>query len=154
MKVLMIYHSGVGNTKLISSLIYSHLADCEVCDIFSIESVPSGLDYNAYDAYVIGFPTYHARPSEDIMHYFKNIESLKERRPAFIFTTCGWYSANALRIFTKCILTKNIFPVMTRTYKCTATDGVLLAPILKILYDFDKRLPSKILSDSKAYSSI
>lgn len=151
MKVLLMYHSSVGNTKLLSNLICSVLAKTVECDIFSVESLPSDLDYNDYDAYVIGFPTYHSRPSEEIMKHFNSIQVLKEKKPAFIFTTCGWYSANALRIFVKVNLNKGIYPLMSRSYKCIATDGILIAPMLKFLFDFDRKLPSKIERDSKEF---
>ena len=154
MKILIIYHSSVGNTKLLAHLVNSHLAQSEQCDIFNIESVPNELDYNDYDAYVIGFPTYHSRPSADVMRHFSGIKPLKEKKPAFIFTTCGWYSENALRFFIKLSLTKGIYPVMSRTYKCIATDGILIAPMLKLLYDFDKNLPSKIKIDVKEFIDI
>ncbi len=147
MKVLIIYHSGVGNTKLLSTLIYNHLVKKNECDLYAIESVPEALDFNTYDAYVIGFPTFHSQPSYDIVNYFDSIGPISQKKPAFIFTTCGWYSANTLRTISKICFTKGIIPLMTRSYKCIATDGVLIAAPLKILFDFDKRLTNKLKRD-------
>lgn len=90
MKVLLMYHSSVGNTKLLSNLICSALAKTVQCDSFSVESVPSDLDYNDYDAFVIGFPTYHSRPSEEIMKHFNGIQALKEKsQPLFLRRVAG-----------------------------------------------------------------
>jgi len=154
MKILVIYHSGVGNTKLVSKLIYNQLSKYKQCDIYGIESVPHNLNFDEYDGYVIGFPTFHSRPSDDIINYFNGIRPIRDKKPAFIFTTCGWYSVNTLRIFTKICFAKGIIPVMSRTYRCIATDGVLIAPAFKFLFDFDKKLSYKIRIDSYKYIDI
>ncbi len=154
MKVLVIYHSAVGNTKLVSNLMYNHLIKSKQCDIHSIESVPHDLAFDEYDAYVIGFPTFHSRPSADIMSFLNGIRPIREKKPAFIFTTCGWYSANALRIFAKMCFAKGISPVMSRSYRCIATDGVLIAPSLKFLFDFERKLPDKIRRNLFTYMDL
>lgn len=147
MKILMVYHSGVGNTKLIAEMLHLRLQKEYEIEMYTVEEIGNQNSYIDYDGYIIGFPTYHTHPSISITKFINKIESQKNSKPAYIFTTCGWYSANTLRIFAKMCIAKNIMPVLSRSYRCTATDGVLLAPYIKSFWTFEKRLDKKIEKD-------
>lgn len=153
MKLLAIYHSGVGNTRLIAEMLSNKLRKSYEIDIYAIEEIEDTFSYEDYDGYIIGFPTYHAHPSVSILKLVSNINKLHDSKPAYIFTTCGWFSANALRIFTKVCVAKNIIPVLFQSYRCAATDGVLLAPKIKMLYSYEKGLIKKIEYDVEKITS-
>ena len=67
-----------------------------------------------------------------ILTFIKQMEQLEISIPAFLFTTCGLYSANTLRIFAKLCEKKNMITILSRSYRCAATDGILLAPAMRI----------------------
>lgn len=144
MKTLIIYHSGVGNTKIIANMLYNQLKNKTNATIKSIEEISSDFEIGKFDNYIIGFPTYHSSPSPSILRYLESINPLTQNKPAYIFTTCGWYSTNTLRIFAKRCLDKNIMPVMCCSYRCPATDGTLIAPNMKIWFKFEKDIQIRI----------
>lgn len=63
MKILILYHSGVGNTKKVAKLIESNLNHHTEVDCISIEQLPENMDYSLYSGIVIGFPTIHTNPT-------------------------------------------------------------------------------------------
>ena len=152
-KILILYYSGVGNTKKVAEWFLSYLTPfCETM-IYSVEKLPSIIDLNNYNAVVIGFPTIHSEPAKPIMMFLNNLPPVKTRIPTFIFTTCGLYSANALRIFAKECINKNLIPVLSRSYRCAAVDGILLAPFMKCLFDDEKNLQERIKNDSQWFKT-
>ena len=144
MKLLIMYHSGVGNTKLIAEIIKFKLEEKNNVEMYAIEDISDELSIEDYDGLIIGFPTYHGHPSKSILNFMQKIKPLHKSKPAFIFTTCGWFSANTLRIFAKLCVKKKIDPVWHQSFRCIATDGVLLAPFLKCLFFFEKGVIKKI----------
>ena len=147
MKLLIIYHSGAGNTRTIAKILETKLKEIHEIDIYPIEEINNKLVYEDYDGLIIGFPTYHTHPSVSIIKYINSIKKLDIGKPAYIFTTCGWFSANTLRIFARLCLYKNVVPVLYQSYRCTATDGALLAPNIKTFFKFEKKIMSKINND-------
>lgn len=148
MKILMLYYSGVGNTKMVAGKICERLE--KTCDItvVSIEEMTDNFEWIVYDALIIGFPTIHASPAKPIMDYIKTLQSLPKAVPAFIFTSCGLYSANTLRIFAKECVKRNVIPIMGKCYRCSATDGALIAPFMSVWFRHEKKLEEKIAKDS------
>ena len=75
----------------------------------------------------------------------------KTRIPTLLFTTCGLYSANTLRIFAKRCRKKNLIPIQSESYRCQATDGSLLAPKMEIWFKHEKGLRNRIEQDSNVF---
>lgn len=151
LKILILFFSGVGNTKMVANKIRSLLLLENNITISSIESIRSDLDLTCYDAVVIGFPTIHSAPAKPIIEFVRKLSVLKTPCPAFIFTTCGLYSTNTLRIFAKEAISKNIIPIQCKSYRCAATDGSLIASFMKIWFKHDKNLVYKIENDTKDF---
>ncbi len=103
-----------------------------------------------YDHLVIGFPTYHGDPSASIRTFIERLPVYTRPKKIFAFTTCGLYSANTLRIFTKQCLTKKLVTVHSQSYRCPASDGSLLAPRLQVVFRFEKGLVEKVKGDVDA----
>lgn len=154
MKLLVIYHSGVGNTKLIAEMLNNRLKQSFVTEIMAIEKIQDEFFLDNYDGYIIGFPTHHTHPSISIIEFINNMTMLCKRKPAYIFTTCGWYSANTLRIFAKICVVKNIIPVLHQSYRCAATDGTLLVPYIKVLFTFEKNLEQKVENEAEKIKDV
>lgn len=151
MKILILYYSGVGNTKMVAKKMERTLTSyCEVV-ISSIEKKSDNIDINNYDAIVIGFPTIHASPAKPIMNFIEQLQTSQKSIPTFLFTTCGLYSANTLRIFAKESIKKNIVPILNKSYRCAATDGILIAPFMNIWFRNEKTLEDKIIKDCTAF---
>lgn len=122
--------------------------------LISIEDIDENFDFINYDAAVIGFPTIHSSPAKPMLDFIEKLMPLKECIPAFLFTTCGLYSANTLRIFAKKAITKNIKVILCKTYRCSATDGILLAPSMHIWSKPEKNLDEKLYDDSLAFINL
>jgi ferredoxin len=112
--------------------------------IKSIEDRTNNFDLNEFDNFIIGFPTYHSSPSQSILSFITSMEPLSNEKPVYLFTTCGLYSANTLRIFSKECIKKKFIPVLHRSFRCPATDGTLLTPNIKLWFEFEKDINSLI----------
>ena len=150
-RVLILYHSGVTNTRMVAEKVFHRIYNTFDTKMYSVEQMPCDIELNEYDSIVIGFPTIHATPSKRILEFINGFSKLTKPLPAFIFTTCGLCSANTLRIFAKHCIAKNIIPVLNSSYRCSATDGALIAPWMDILFRHEKGLDEKIDKDCACY---
>lgn len=151
MNILILYYSGVGNTKMVATKIFDLLHGSHEATLVSIEKLSTDIAIDNYDSLVIGFPTIHAAPAQPILTFIKQIKRLEKSIPAFLFTTCGLYSANTLRIFGKQCEKKKIITILSKSYRCAATDGVLIAPTMNIWFCHEKRLDKKVEHDVSAF---
>jgi len=153
-EVLVLYYSGVGNTKRVAEIITSNISAQYNVDIYSVEKLPDNFSINQYKAIIIGFPTIHSSPAKPILEFLNNITKLENVVPTYVFTTCGLYSANSLRIFGKISVMKNMAPIINRSYRCPATDGMLLVPFLKYLFVDEKNLHQRVKKDSFEFMNL
>ena len=145
-KILIVYFSGVGATKKVAEIIHSQVSKRCKTDIFSIEdnNSPGVCDYNAL---IIGTPVHHAAPAKAVMNYVDTIKQPKDEMPVFIYNTRGLCSLNTNRILAKKLREKNMVTVMDKEYKSLASDGVLIFPFIKWLFQFENNLEMKICKD-------
>ncbi len=138
-KAALLYHSGAGSTKTVSEILVHKLED-----LFNIEIKHIDFDYDyslltSYDVLILGFPTYHCEPSNSMMDFIQKMPIFKNSIKAFIFTTYGLYSGNALRITAKELKKKNVKVLDYFSFRSPASDGALLFPSsLKILFEYEK----------------
>lgn len=151
MNILILYYSGVGNTKMVATKIFDLLRGSHEVTLTSIEELQTDPVIADYDSLVIGFPTIHVAPAQPILTFMEQIKQLKKPVPTFLFTTCGLYSANTLRIFAKQCEKKNIITILSRSYRCAAVDGILIAPSMKIWFSHEKRLDKKVENDVSTF---
>ena len=150
-KILLLYYSGVGNTKRVAKIIKEKLSIRYNVDMYSIEKLPVNFSLENYKAVVIGFPTIHSSPAKPINIFLDKLEKLKKPIGAYIFTTFGLYSCNALRILSLRCSEKNIIPILNKGYRCKATDGILLTPFMKCWFSDDKKLNEKLKRDTQEF---
>ena len=157
-KISIIYHSGVGNTKLVAKIMRNILEEKNIC--VYLKSVEEKIDIQEIatsSALIFGFPIYHGAPSTSMKLFIKDSNwLLTMNMPYFVYSTYGLYSANATRVFAK-LLDKNsnkIFPVYHSGYRMAATDGVLIAPSISFFQTFERNLVSNIKEDILKFISI
>lgn len=136
---------------MVATRIFNLLYDTHEVTLASIEKNQQDIATSNYDGLVIGFPTIHATPAQPILTFIKQIKEFKKSIPTFLFTTCGLYSANTLRIFAKKCEKKNIIPILSKSYRCAATDGVLIAPNMNIWSCHEKQLDKRVESDVSTF---
>ena len=146
---LLIYFSGVGNTKYVTEKI-NRLAEKIPTEIYSVENLPDEFSVDNYSAIILGTPTYHSEPAEPLMRFLGAIKT-NRKIPAFIFATCGLYSENCLRILAKACLKHRIIPIHYASYRCSATDGMLLASFMKCWFSNEKNIEEKIKRDFRMF---
>lgn len=146
-KILILYFSGVGNTKYVAEYMYSKLKKNVLVDIRCIEEVEAELDICRYDKIILGTPTIHSEPAKPVKDYLADIKPLKKPIPAFIFATYGLYPENVLRVLADLCIAKNIVPVKYSGYRCRANDGSLLFPFIKFLNHNEKYIERKMKRD-------
>ncbi|QUH26616.1 EFR1 family ferrodoxin [Serpentinicella alkaliphila] len=152
-KILILYHSGAGSTKTIAEIYYKML------HLYSIDisTISFEYEYNKlhdYNFIIFAFPTYHCSPSTSMKEFIKNIPVFDKPKKAFVFTTCGLFSGNALREFIKECSPKNISINGFSVYRAPATDGVLLLPPIYFMFNYEKNIAYKIKSDIKKIEQI
>lgn len=146
-KLLILYFSGVGNTKYVAEYMYLSIKKQCVVDIRSIEEIDISFDFSQYNKIVLGTSTIHSEPAKPMKDFLKAIDSLKTPIPAFIFATYGLYPENVLRVFAELCIAKNIVPVSYSGYRCSATDGILLVPTINFFTKDEKYINKKIEKD-------
>ena len=146
-KISILYYSGVGNTKTIAKRMNCYLKNKNDVDMYSIEELPKDFKFDIYSRVIIGFPTIHSAPASLMVDFIQKVNSTNKKIPVFVYTTCGLYSGNAIRIFCKLLICKNMIPVYTSSYRCPAVDGILLMPNIKQWYNYEKGLSFKIKKD-------
>lgn len=152
--ILIIYYSGVGNTKKVATMIFNCIKNNCTATIYSIEKLPPKFNLNNYDAIIFGFPTIHTAPAQPMLKFISELSYLEKQIPTFLFTTCGLYSANTLRIFGYKCIRKNILPILNKSYRCSATDGSLLAPFMKCWFNDEKNLLEKVNRDALQFTKL
>lgn len=69
---LIIYFSGVGNTKAVAE----HIKICAnktSTEIYSMEKIPVDFSIDNHSAIIIGTPTYHSEPAKPLMKFLEII---------------------------------------------------------------------------------
>jgi len=154
MKILILYHSGAGNTRLLSRWICEKLSGKHKVEIAHIHSKYNKEYLQNFDLLVFGFPTHHAAPSLSMTEYIHHLKSFETPAKAFIFTTYGLYPGNSLRIFAKMLNKKNIKVLSYQKFRSPATDGVLLfSSKLRFMFRFEKNITNKLHSFTKEISN-
>lgn len=146
-RILILYFSGVGNTKYVAETISSFIPKNYMIDIKSIEQIDENFDFSRYDKLILGTSTIHSEPAKPMKTFLYSIKRLTNPVPTFLFATYGFYPENVLRIFAKLCIPKNIIPIHYAGYRCRATDGMLLAPTIKFFRNNEKDLCKKIEQD-------
>lgn len=145
-KIMILYHSGAGSTKTIAE-IYNQLLNQHTVQMASVtESIPMDSLDNS-DLLIFAFPTYHCTPSTSMRKFVQRIPVLKAKAKAFIITTYGLFSGNAIRIFSQEAKKKNIITVGYSDYKAPATDGTLLFPPFSFMYRYENKIEYAIRND-------
>ncbi len=144
-RVLIIYHSGAGGTQTLAEVYYKKLS------MYLVDIQPIKLEYdykslNQYDFVIFAFPTYHCEPSTSMMDFIKNMPALHAATKSFVFTTCGLFSGNTLRIFIKKCKAKNIIVCGSAIYRAPASDGALLLPRVPFMFRYQKNIAYKVTS--------
>jgi ferredoxin/flavodoxin len=148
-KILSLFHSGVGNTKFVSERIINYLTSKNVSiENFSVEHFDNEKIFD-YEFLIIGFPTYFLEASKVMGEFIASLSRFENPKYAFIYTTCGLFSANTLYNFAANLRTKNIHVVHSAVYRCPATDFVLIMPSFKPTLTFEKNLQMHIELDLK-----
>ena len=153
-KIVILYYSGVGNTKTIAQYMYNYLKQKQSVDMYSIEELSTEFSFDKYSKVIIGFPTIHTEPAVPMTHFIQQLDKSEKKLPTFVYTTCGLYSGNAIRIFCKLAIAKNIVPTYTSSYRSPATDGILLTPKIKRWYGYEKGLSFRIKGDLENFLNI
>ena len=150
-KTIILYYSGVGNTKRIAEYMYNYLKRNRMVDIYTIEDLPADFNFDNYSRLIMGFPTIHTEPALPMMHFIQQVNRTERKLPTFVYTTCGLYSGNAIKIFCEVIIGKNLIPIHTSSHRTPAVDGILLTPSIKRWYSYEKGLPLKIKRDLEEF---
>jgi len=145
MKILILYHSGAGNTKMLSEIIFERINKEFEVEIDHIDKKYDNKYLQEFDLIILGFPTHHAAPSLSITEFVNKLDRFKKTVKAFIFTTYGLYTGNSLRIFAKMLNEKNVKVLFYEKFRSPATDGVLLfSDKLKFMFRFESKITNKL----------
>jgi len=144
-KILLIYHSGSGSTRIISEILYDRLSDYHEVDLIKIYPDFDYEKLSDYDQILLGYPTYYFKPSISTLEFVNKLPVFKNKIQVFIFTTYGLYSGNSIRILASMLLEKNVIITGYTQIRGPASDGVLLLPsFLRLFFRYERRVNIKI----------
>jgi flavodoxin/NAD-dependent dihydropyrimidine dehydrogenase PreA subunit len=152
-KILLVYHSGSGSTRMVGSVIADKLKHSYDIDT---KQIRPGFDYKIileYDLVVLGFPTYYFRPSLSAVEFVKNLPELNGKG-FFLYTTYGLYSGNSIRILSDALKEKNGRITGYAQIRGPASDGILIFPSIKLFFRYERKTDKKInraIDDIKRY---
>lgn len=157
-KILILYHSGAGSTKLTSEILAQQL---QKTFNVSIEHINFKFDYKKlynYDLLVFGFPTYHCEPSTSMMDFIKQIPNSDGTIKTFFFTSYGLYTGNCLRIFYQELIKRHFKILRYYQFRSPASDGILMfSSRLKFMFNFEKNYTNhikRVVTDINNYKKL
>ncbi len=157
-RILILYHSGAGNTKFIAQLLYRKLKTNFSTEIEQISPDYEYQKLNVFTSIVLGFPTCHCEPSLSMRDFFEKLPALKNKTDVTLFTSYGLYNGDTLRIAYDMLKAKNISVKSCHDFRSPASDGVLLFPSsLKFMFRFEKSFLDKLekmISDIENHKSL
>ncbi len=149
-KILILYHSGSGSTKMIAETINCRLVQKTETALFSVNKFSEFELISGYDLLVIAFPTYHCHPSESVLAFIKKIPTQSAVKKAYILTTCALFRGNSIRILSQKLRKKNIITVGHASIRGPASDGALMSPVyLRFVYRYQQNITEKIKNISE-----
>jgi len=152
-KILLMYYSGSGSTKMISEIlqtVFNKNSHPSSITLYEINSQSNPNIVNTYDFLIIGVPTYHNSPPNFVLKFIDKFSNQKYQKKAFIFSTYGLYPGNTLRQLAKKLYKKNIFTIGYENYKGPASDGVLMFPsFFKFMFEYEANITKKIIKSLK-----
>ncbi len=144
-RILILYHSGAGNTKFIAQLLYRKLKTRFSAEI---EQISPDYQYQKLDAFtsiVLGFPTYHCEPSLSMRDFIEKLPVFQNKTDMTLFTSYGLYNGDTIRIAFDMLKEKNVFIKSCHDFRSPASDGVLMYPsFLKFMFRFEKSFLDKL----------
>ena len=150
-KILILYFSGSGATKTIANFMIRIYNSDSLSDLCCAEAVrvedAAHLDFNQYDAFIVGTPVYHGSPCKMIFDFFSHLAALDEPKPTFLYNSRGMCSGNTNRILASHLVKKKFIVVLDRDYRSPASDGALIAPFVKRFFEFEKDVKDKLRMD-------
>ena len=152
-KILIIYNSGAGSTKMIVD-IYGTLLEK-----YQVDIIPASVSFdysiiNKYKLIIFGFPCYHCSPSPLMEEFLEKMPPLSSKKKAFVFITYGLYAGNTIRTFINKCKKKNIYTEDYADYRAPATDGSLIFPPFKFMYKYERNIAANILQDIEKIKNI
>jgi len=143
-KILIAYHSGSGSTRVICEVLKEKLTTDFNVELHNIYEFDKAL-LSTFDFIIIGFPTYHCKPSESIIEFVESLSPLKAAKNAIVLSTYGLYSGNSTRILVRELLKKNIITVNHLGIRGPASDGVLMMPPwISFMFNYERFSLTKI----------
>lgn len=148
-RILILYFSGVGNTLQIARRMAAALP-AGVADLRSVEGWENP-SFAAFDGVILGTPTYHGSPARPVVDFLEGLPPLERPLPVFLYATCGLYPANTLHTLGRLANRKNLCPVRSSSYRCSATDGILLAPFVPCWFSNERGLGERLSRDARGF---
>ncbi len=144
-RILIVYHSGSGSTRTVGEAFREKLSRLYTVDMVQVGPHPNYQMLSDYDLLLFGYPTYHGRPSTSMMEYVDKMPRARAPQTAFVFSTCGLYTGNSLRIFIKRLQEKSFIAAGYLQIRGPASDGVLLYPSrFTFMLKYEKKAGEKI----------
>jgi NAD-dependent dihydropyrimidine dehydrogenase PreA subunit len=142
--ILSLFHTGSGSTKTVAKLFKTKLNEFHNIEM---QRIHQDFDYGKlsnYDFILIGFPTYFWTPSTSISEFVAKMPVYERPLKAFVYTTCGLYNGNSLRILVKKLFKKNLISVAHATIKSPASDYILFPISASSMFEYENGLSEKI----------
>ncbi|VBB07337.1 flavodoxin signature [Lucifera butyrica] len=124
MKILILYFSGTGNTCFIAEKIRDELCRGNYdVQLSAVETFPPA-KVDKFDVLILGYPVYACDMPLFLQDYVNEL-TLPRTQKAILFSTMGFYSANAFRKIGRRLIRKGMVPLHFAEVKMPGSDGLV-----------------------------
>jgi ferredoxin len=117
MKGVLYYFSGTGNTKWVADRFKEDFAFYNIdVDLFDMQFLENKKSEN-YDFLIIGSPVYAEFPPKIVTDFLSEIDDLKRRMKAVVYSTQAASSSSVPGFISKCLVKKGYMPVIQISIK-------------------------------------
>lgn len=124
MKILLLYFSGTGNTYFIADKIRNELSkkDYDV-NLSSVEKFQP-VDAEKFDILILGYPIYALDMPLFLQEYINKL-TIPKTKTVILFSTMGFYGANASRKIGKRLVKAGMIPLYFEEIKMPGSDALM-----------------------------
>lgn len=152
----VVHFTGSGSTGLIAGLLAHRLRRlgprAQAVPVDPRDD-PAGLPRAPF--WVIGTPSYHNLPAQSLLDVLARVPAGGLPRRAFLFSTCGLYAGNTLRVLARALAARGVRTQGHAGFRGPASDSAALVPLrLRFLMSYEAGIAGRIAAAAERIADL